>query len=88
MNAYGYIVRNGCYEDSLNTSHPFIIFADTEEDADEWVNEFVKNEVKNEKYETDDGEIINWWWKYYSIEKPSIPELDNTAVNVRYIAKD
>ena len=83
--AYGYTVRNGCYEDALYTSHPFIIFAENDIVADEWIERYIKRQIEDDKYQNDDGNIVNWWWKYYSVEKAPPSKFDGTSTNIVWL---
>ncbi len=83
--AYGYIVRNGCYEDALTTSRSFIIFADGVIAANKWIEDYIKQQIEGDKREDDDGNVVNWWWKYYSMEKIPVSEFDKDCCNIVWL---
>ncbi len=83
--AYGYIVKNGCYEDNLSGLHPFIVFADEIDIADAFIERYVKKAVEEEKYTNDLGETMNWWWKYYAVEKVPVSKFDSSFANIIWL---
>lgn len=87
MNAYGYIVRNGCQQDWFPTRCDFIVFADDVSDADKYIEDYIKGEIEKEKHKDDDGNIVNYWWKYYSVEKVSVSKFDNDFANIVWLGK-
>lgn len=84
-NAYGYKVHSGCRPDNLCSTVSLIIFADTEDTADEYINNFVNEQIEADKYENDYGEIVNHWWKCTSIEKVDIASFNNSGAGIRWL---
>lgn len=86
--AYGYIVKNGCQQDWLNMSCSFIIFTDDVNDADKYIEDYIKEEIEKEKHKDDDGNIINYWWRYYLVDKVSIKSFDNNTANIVWLGEE
>lgn len=83
--AYGFVIRNGHSENHLCSSCNFIVFADTLDEANKFIEKKVKQFIEEDKYENDDGEIVNWWWKYHSVERVFLSTFDNSCVGVAWI---
>ena len=84
--AYGYIVRNGCKAEDFSVRCQFIIFADSSVYADKYIQtEYIEKEIEREKYKDDDGNMVNHWWKFYSVEKVPVSKFDNDSANIVWL---
>ena len=81
-NPYGFIISNGADENELNTSTTYLIFADNKDKAYEFCCMYVNKRIEKEKYVDDDGNVVNHWWKAYSIEEVDITQINYANVRV------
>lgn len=82
MEAYAYTITNGVSDDRRNTSRNFVIFAKTKEISYKFCEDYVSEEIENDKYENDDGDIVNHWWKSYSIDEVNIKDITVASIRV------
>ena len=84
-NIYAYKVCHGYDEDCSGGAMPFIVFADSADIADAYIAEYIKKRVEEDKYKNDNGEIVNWWWKFTKAEKIDASEFNGSFANIAWI---
>lgn len=87
MEILGYRVSNGCKKDCMNTSS-FLVIANDIASADAFIDDYIKKSIEDEKHETDFGDIENWWWKYYSVERVNVSQFNHKSANIVYLLEE
>ena len=74
------------YGQDKNSFFCFIDFLFLTKDKNKWhkyIDDFIQKETEEDKKEDDDGNIVNWQWKYHKIEELDIMKTgNNPAYNV------
>lgn len=72
VNVYAYEIWNGSCEDSLCSGRKYLFITDDKSKAEEYVKNYIDSEIEKDKYEDDNGNIVNHWWKYYECKESEI----------------
>lgn len=85
MKILGYRVSNGCREDCMNTSRSFLIFANDVASAEAFIDNYIKESIEGEKHENAFGDIENWWWRHYLVERVKVSQFNHKSANIVYL---
>lgn len=71
-NAYAYRVYHSPLEDKFNTFTTFLFITNDKAKCEDYIAKYINEETETEKHEDDEGNIVNWWWKFTKVEEIEI----------------